>query len=134
MYDERNRCGSLPPDYRSRAADIANCVGEFGPLDVYRGDVFGAIQACLATLECGRSVDECNMAGALVVSSDPENDPLITSCMAKVAACKDSATPLHDDSCLMGLFMLESLKPDFNACMGKPCDAVGACVGALFGR
>jgi hypothetical protein len=74
------------------------------------------------------------MAGALVVSSDPENDPLITSCMAKVAACKDSATPLHDDSCLMGLFMLESLKPDFNACMGKPCDAVGACVGALFGR
>jgi hypothetical protein len=133
VYDERARCGDLPENYRSRSEDIADCVHDFGRPDVYRGDVFGAIQACLATLECSRSVDECNMDGALVVSSDPEKHPLITTCMAKVADCKNSATPFHDDSCLMGLFLLESLKPDFNICMGKPCDAVGACLSALFG-
>ena len=134
-YDYRARCSSeIPPNYRPRSVDIANCVTEFGPLDVYRGDVFGAIQACLSTLECGRDVDECNIDGGLVVSSDPENHPLVTKCMAKVAVCKTGATPLHDDLCLMGLFLLESLKPDFNTCMDKPCDGVRACANPLFGR
>lgn len=133
LCDERNRCGSLDPNV-TRAECIAGCVFDWGPSDVYRGDVFAAIQACLANLDCSRSVDECNLDGANVVSSDPENHPLVTNCMAKAAACKGSDNPWNDDACLMGLFMLESLKPDFNACMDKPCDEVRACFDVLRGR
>jgi hypothetical protein len=134
LCDERYRCGSLDPNERPRTECIADCVYDWGPSDVYRGDVFGAIQACLGTLECSRSVDECNLAGANVVSSDPENHPLVTSCVAKVAACEGSANPFNDDFCLMGLFMLESVKPNFNACMAVPCDTVRACLETLLGK
>jgi hypothetical protein len=131
MCDERYRCGSLDPNDQTRTECIADCVFDWGPSDVYREDVFAAIQACLANLDCSRSIDECNLDGANVVSSDPENHPLVTNCMAKAATCKGSDNPWNDDLCLMGLFMLESLKPDFNACMNQPCEEVRACFDVL---
>jgi hypothetical protein len=134
LCDERYRCGSLDINQKPRAECVSSCVNSCGPVDVYCGDVMAAMQVCLQNLTCGASVDNCNVVGANVVSSDPQNDPRLVACMAKTSACSGSANPFNDDICLVGLLLVESVKTGFDACMTQPCDAVLACVNQLRGQ
>ena len=134
LCDERYRCGTLDISQKPRDECIAGCVNSMGPVDVYRGDVMGAMQACLQNLTCGASVDDCNIVGANVVSSDPQNDPRLVACMTKTSACSGTANPFTDDICLLGLFLVEAQKAGFDACMTQPCDAVLACFNQLRGQ
>ena len=132
--DERYRCGTLDVAEKPRDACIQGCVNSWGPVDVYRGDVFAAMQTCLQNLSCSTSIDDCNIAGASVVSSDPENDPRMVSCLAKTNSCSGSANPFNDDICLAGLFLTDANKPAFDACMNQPCDTVLPCFDQMRGQ
>jgi hypothetical protein len=93
-----------------------------------------AMQACLQNLACTSSIDDCNIVGANVVSSDPESDPRMVTCMAKASACSGYANPFSDDICLVGLFLVEAKQSAFDACMTQPCQTVLACVNQQLGR
>jgi hypothetical protein len=134
LCDERYRCGLLDINQKPRDECVSSCVNSWGPVDVYRGDVMGAMQACLQSLTCSASVDDCNIVGANVVSNDPQNDPRVVACMARTSSCSGSTNPFNDDICLLGLFLVEAQKPSFDACMTQPCDAVLACFNQLRGQ
>jgi hypothetical protein len=134
LCDERYRCGSLDINQKPRDQCVSSCVNSWGPVDVYRGDVMGAMQSCLQNLTCSASVDDCNIVGANVVSSDPQSDPRLVACMVKTSACSGSANPFNDDICLLGLLLVEAQKAGFDACMTQPCDAVLACFNQLRGQ
>lgn len=129
--ETRWRCGSLNLEERSLQECASRCASDYGNPAVYRADMFDAMVECVEELDCGHSIDECNFIGANVASSDPENFPIVATCLAKQEKCGATESPFSDDICLLGIFLVEAAYTAFDACMTETCAEVANCFDAL---
>jgi len=129
--EQRERCGSL--DEETPVEECADeCVLDWGQPEVYRSDVMAALTACYEEVECSESSDSCLREGALVVSSDPDSDPRMVECGAKSTTCEATASPFHDDLCLIGYFLESAAAASFDACLDEPCESAADCARGVY--